>query len=207
VSKEDDPNQGTTADQLSGELPEQPAVQAPSYRASMQFACPRCESEFHCAVGRPIGAEEDAVPFALPSGCPACEWEFEGRVVEERAETQPDIDQPISACVVCGNEEFYVQKDFNRQLGFWVVLISFTIIFLVQLIYGHLWGLYCLFALAVIDYLAYRSLRNVTVCYLCHTIYRGFPLGAEQKGFYLGSEEKHKHLRKTWLEKLTEEKS
>ena len=71
-----------------------------------------------------------------------------------------------------------------------------------MLLFGHLLGIYCLFGLAAVDYAVYRLLGNVTVCYLCNTIYRGFPLHPGHKGFYLGTEEAHKRLRRVWLTSL-----
>jgi hypothetical protein len=156
--------------------------------ASIQFACPSCEEECHTAI----------LGDSIPRACPSCDWTFSAPGMP------PNENDPIGACWVCGNEEFFIQKDFNRQLGFFIVATSFTIIFLVMLLAGHRWGIYCLFGLAAVDYVAYRLLRNVTVCYLCNTIYRRFPLHPGHKGFYLGTEEKHKHLRQEWLSSLTE---
>ena len=74
-------------------------------------------------------------------------------------------------------------------------------VFLVMLIFGHIPGLYCLFALAAADGLIYWRWKNVTVCYLCHAIYRGFKANPRHSGFYLGNEEKYKHLRVEWIER------
>ena len=66
---------------------------------------------------------------------------------------------------------------------------------------GHLAGLYLLFGLAAIDFIVYQLLPNVTVCYLCQSVYRGVPAGGHG-GFYLGDEEKYKHLRKDWAARI-----
>jgi hypothetical protein len=154
----------------------------------MQFACPRCEEEIHC----PASAASEAA-------CPACGWRFDA------GGERPRPGEPVRVCWVCGNDEFYVQKDFNRQLGFAIVVMSFALIFLVMLWKGHLAGVVLLLALGAADLLVFLRLRNVTVCYLCHTIYRGFPLSPEHRGFYLGREENYKHRRKEWLARLSEE--
>jgi hypothetical protein len=107
----------------------------------------------------------------------------------------------VTRCWICGTEEFYIQKDFNRQLGLFIVLVSAGLIFLVMLVtQDHLLGIGLLAGVALADWIVYRLIRNVTVCYLCHSLYRGFPQHPDHAGFYLGSEEKYKKLRKKWLE-------
>jgi hypothetical protein len=105
----------------------------------------------------------------------------------------------VERCWLCGNGEFYIQKDFNRRLGLTIVVGSALVIFLIMLFKGHLVGIYCLLAVALADWVAYQLRPEVTVCYLCQTIYRGFPLNPAHSGFYLGYEEKHKKLRQAWL--------
>jgi hypothetical protein len=43
------------------------------------------------------------------------------------------------------------------------------------------------------------------VCYLCQSIYRGYPLNPEHKNFYLGTEERYKKQRIAWAKRLTAE--
>ena len=159
---------------------------------SVQVACPTCETITRCAVGG------DAPQVDASWRCPHCEVETPGG-------TSPVAGQSVDRCWVCGCEEFYIQKDFNRRLGLTIVLFSFGIIFVVMLTAGHLAGIYLLFGLALIDWVIYQLLRNVTVCYLCHTIYRGFPQNPNHVGFYLGNEEKYKKLRQDWLSRLEPE--
>jgi hypothetical protein len=130
--------------------------------------------------------------------CPHCRLSFRG------GGTAPDEGSPVSACWVCGNGEFYVQKDFNRELGLCIVLACGMIVFLIMLLIGHLEGIICLAAIALVDWVIYRWLSLCTVCYLCQSIYRGFPASSEHHGFYLGNEEKYKKRRQKWLEQLLE---
>ena len=116
----------------------------------------------------------------------------------------PHVGSPIRSCWVCGNEEFYVQKDFNRELGLLIVLASAMIVFLIMLLIGHLLGILCLLAIALLDWAIYRWISQCTVCYLCQSIYRGFPPHADYRGFYLGFEEKYKKGRQKWLEEVLE---
>lgn len=161
-------------------------------RYSVQFACPRCGEVFLQPV--------EEAPGDRRLSCPKCELGFRDGA------PGPEPDDPVSRCWVCGNQEFYLQKDFNRQLGLSIAVVSFFVILLVMGFAGHREGILCLVALAVIDWFLYRMLATVTVCYLCQSIYRGFPLNPEHRGFYLGCEEKYKQLRQQWLENITAEK-
>jgi len=156
--------------------------------ASVQMACPACEREFHLPGG---GTARNA---AGHSCCPGCGFAFVASLENFTG------DQPLLECAICGCEEFYIQKDFNRQLGVIFAVGSLMCVFLLMVLVGHLAGLYCLFALAGIDFLIYWRWKNVTVCYLCTTIYRGFKQQPTHKGFYLGNEEKYKHLRRDWID-------
>jgi len=44
---------------------------------------------------------------------------------------------------------------------------------------------------ALVDFLAYLVVREVTVCYSCHAIYRGFDRNAEHEPFDLKKLEKY----------------
>jgi hypothetical protein len=97
----------------------------------------------------------------------------------------------VTACVSCGHDAFYVQKDFNRQLGLVIVTLGIA-----TSIYFFARGrpMYAMAALglsALIDFLAYRLMRNVTVCYACHALYRGFEVNPEHEPFDLKKLEKY----------------
>lgn len=174
-----------------------PPIQRRSSRAraqsSIQFLCPRCEEMFLCPAD-PLLASGGAL------SCPHCRLALHGLSRGEGGSSPAA--EAVERCWVCGNEELYIQKDFNRELGFMIVLGSAMIIFLVMLLIDHVFGIFCLLGIAVVDWIAYRLLANVTVCYLCQTIYRGFPQNPEHHGFYLGNEEKYKKRRQEWLKTL-----
>ena len=163
--------------------------------ASVQFACPGCDGEHHLPGG--VGGIEAAKQ--AHDGCPECEFRFVTSLENFTPAKQ------IKKCAICASEEFYIQKDFNRQLGLMVAVSSLMVAFLVMLLAGHIAGLFCLFGLAVLDGLIYWRWENVTVCYLCHAIYRGFTRSSDHSGFYLGNEEKYKHLRSNWIERVAKE--
>lgn len=164
--------------------------------ASVQVACPACEEmSFTRIAGPPL--ERDQVDSGW--SCPRC------HARPSPAGPPPLTGRPVASCWICGTEEFYIQKDFNRQLGLFIVLVSAGLIFLVMLLtQDHLLGIGLLLGVALADWIVYRLIRNVTVCYLCHSLYRGFPQHPDHAGFYLGNEEKHKKLRKKWLEESVE---
>jgi hypothetical protein len=97
----------------------------------------------------------------------------------------------VTACVSCGHDAFYVQKDFNRQLGIAIVTvgIAISIYFFAQGM--PLYAMAVLGLTAVIDFLAYSLVRNVTVCYSCHALYRGFETNPEHEPFDLKKLEKY----------------
>lgn len=146
-------------------------------------------------AGQPPPSRGEAAAGTSVWRCPHC------RTGPPDPGPRPVRGQPVAKCWICGSEEFYIQKDFNRQLGLLIVLLSGGLIFLVMLLKDHRLGIGLLVGVVLVDWVVYRLIRNVTVCYLCHSLYRGFPQHAEHTGFYLGNEEKYKKLRKEWLEK------
>lgn len=158
----------------------------PRQTCSLQFLCPRCEEMFLCDA-------EFLSAIGAQFSCPHCQLVLDGRAGSLR------LGEPVEQCLVCGNHEFYIQKDFNRELGLMIVLGSALVVFLSMLVIHHLFGVICLLLVALVDWMVYRQLANVTVCYLCQSIYRGFPLHPAHVGFYLGHEEKYKKLRQAWL--------
>jgi uncharacterized protein (DUF983 family) len=83
----------------------------------------------------------------------------------------------VDRCALCGDDEFYVQKDFNRKLG--VAIVGAGALIMLILIAQDVspWFAYLpLVFAAIADRLLYRFLPNVQVCYNCDAVYRNFPL-------------------------------
>jgi hypothetical protein len=82
-------------------------------------------------------------------------------------------DRAVDRCPVCGGGDFYTRKDFDPRLGLTVVVIGaltsgvFYFFGRDLIAYGILAGA------ALIDLVVYTRLRDVTVCYRCHTEFRG----------------------------------
>jgi hypothetical protein len=108
----------------------------------------------------------------------------------------------VEQCAWCRNREFYVQKDFNRRLGLFLVVLSGLIALLVMLLWDHRLGIGVLVAATAADWVVFRCLPEVAVCYLCHTIYRGYPRHPAHQPFYLGHEERYKKLRQEWMDSI-----
>ena len=82
-------------------------------------------------------------------------------------------DRSVDRCPVCSGADFYIRKDFDPKIGLTVVIIGALISagfywFGMDLVaYG------ILAAAALIDLVVYGRLKDVTVCYRCHTEFRG----------------------------------
>ena len=97
----------------------------------------------------------------------------------------------VTVCVSCGHDTLYVQKDFNRRVGMAIVVVGIaaSIFF-----FARSQPLYAMAALgftAVVDFLAYFFVGEVTVCYACHAVYRGFMRNPEHEPFDLKKLEKY----------------
>ena len=71
----------------------------------------------------------------------------------------------IEKCPACGCSQFYLQKDFNQALGCLVMLVG---IVLVPFTYGI-----SMIVFAGIDWLLFRKVPTMVVCYKCGGDIRG----------------------------------
>lgn len=120
--------------------------------------CPRCDA------GLPVPAAE--APGAIR--CGQCGHEIPLDVSEALRE-----DSAVDRCPVCGGGEFYRRKDFDPKVGLAVVITGAAISA------GFYWfGLdlvaYGILAAAtLVDLVVYGRLKELTVCYRCHSEFRG----------------------------------
>ena len=77
-------------------------------------------------------------------------------------------EQVLNKCAICGCTRFFAQKDFNRGVGCVVMLAGAV---LVPVTYGV-----SLPVCALVDWLLYRKVPDMAVCYLCQAEYRGFAM-------------------------------
>ena len=82
-------------------------------------------------------------------------------------------DRAVDCCPVCAGADFYTRKDFDPQIGLTFVIIGALISAVFYwfgrdfIAYGILGGA------AFIDLIVYGRLKEVTVCYRCHSEFRG----------------------------------
>ena len=95
-----------------------------------------------------------------------------------------DENSAIQFCAICRCRDLYVQKDFNRKVGCAIAVIGAVLAPFTKLI--------SLFVCALIDLVLYLSLPPITVCYRCHSIYRGFSKNPNHEGFNLGINDRYR---------------
>jgi hypothetical protein len=126
---------------------------------NLEFLCPHCRGELSIDLSQ-----------AQTLSCRHCRQPVDLRVSDNLRRSGR-----VDACAVCGNERFYLQKDFNTRLGVIIfaagVLLSYHTYFLSLLI------------ATVIDFILYQVLKTVTVCYQCRAIYRDFEEDPDHRGF------------------------
>ena len=76
-----------------------------------------------------------------------------------------EVERVFESCPICQCKQFYRQKDFNQFLGCAVVLVG---IILVPWTYGL-----SLPAVALLDWLLYRKVPFIVVCYRCASEFKG----------------------------------
>ena len=97
----------------------------------------------------------------------------------------------VKHCVACGHDTLYIQKDFNRALGIGIVVGGSLIAWFFYQRSRPFLGLLALLVSAGVDFIIYSAVSDVTVCYSCHTIYRGFPKNPNHGPFDLKDLEKY----------------
>jgi hypothetical protein len=120
--------------------------------------CPRCDA------GLPVDAAE--APAQIK--CGRC-----GREIALQFSVALRDDQTVDCCPVCGGSDFYLRKDFDPKVGVAVVIIGALISAGFYWFGEDLIAYGILAAAALIDLVVYGRLKDVTVCYRCHSEFRG----------------------------------
>ncbi len=81
----------------------------------------------------------------------------------------------VALCRDCGSKDLYLQKDFPRKIAIPIILAGMIT---VPWTYGI-----SLLVVALIDFILYRRVAWMTVCYRCHAEYRGFTKNPSHKEF------------------------
>ena len=120
--------------------------------------CPKCDA------GLPLHAAD--APAAIK--CGRC-----GREIPLHVSEAVRHDRAVDRCPVCDGGEFYIRKDFDPKLGLTVVIIG-ALISGTFYWYGRDLIAYTILAsAALIDLVVYGRLKDITVCYRCHSEFRG----------------------------------
>jgi hypothetical protein len=149
---------------------------------NVRFSCPECEA--------PARLE---LPGPGDWHCPGCGHHL-------HLHTSP-LEGGLHACAVCGNPELYRKKDFPHRLGLLILTLACLASiepyrrYMIWLVWTILLG-----SLAF-DYVLYRLVGDVVVCYRCQAHYRGLPATAPYPAYELGIAERYRQ-EKIRLEQL-----
>jgi hypothetical protein len=126
----------------------------------MQFVakCPKCDAAL------PVAASD--APSTIK--CGRCGSEI-ALAISEAVRADRVVDQ----CPVCSGKDFYIRKDFDPKVGLTVVVIGALISAVFYWFGKDLIAYSILAGAALIDLVVYGRLKDVTVCYRCHTEFRG----------------------------------
>ena len=130
---------------------------------SVNYLCEHCEKRLSRAPGEP------------PRVCEHCG--------SPTAVVAPAADSIISRCAACDHEQLYFQKDFNRTTG--IALVAIGAVFV-----PWTWGL-SLLGVTILDYIVWRVVKDVIVCYRCQAVHRGYPPNPALKPFDLVIHDRH----------------
>jgi hypothetical protein len=120
--------------------------------------CPKCDA------GLPVAAGE--APSAIK--CGGC-----GRDIPLKFSDAVRADGAVDRCPVCDGADFYIRKDFDPKIGLAVVIIGALISGVFYWFGRDLVAYGILGSAALIDLVVYGRLKDITVCYRCHTEFRG----------------------------------
>ena len=120
--------------------------------------CPQCDA------GLPIDASRAPAQIT----CGACD-----RVIALDVSDAVREDQGVDKCPVCSGGEFYTRKDFNPKVGVTIVAIGASISAIFYWFKRDFIAYGILAFATLIDLFIYGRLKEVTVCYRCHSEFRG----------------------------------
>ena len=118
--------------------------------------------------------------LARESSEPARACELCGAPSEAAA---PPPEAIIERCAACGHDQLYFQKDFNRTTGVALVVVG-------SIFVPWTYGL-SLLAVTILDYVVWRMVKDVIVCYRCQAVHRGYPANPALKPFDLVVHDRH----------------
>ena len=145
---------------------------------TLTFECPNC----HDIVRTEFSLDQSAVP------CPGCSGS-----TSVRQETVQGT--RVKECALCGTEDLYVQKDFPRGLGLFIVVMGAVLSSVAWWQYWYPAALGILLAAAALDMCLYYLIGDVLICYRCSAQYRGVERSVAHQPFDLGLGERYRQER------------
>jgi hypothetical protein len=132
------------------------------------FTCKNCGSGVHVYPSKEASKIQ----------CDVCHVEQE---VHFKAEQEQGL---LKDCPGCERKDFYSQKDFNRKLGVMLfVLAAIISTILLWLGINPIWYLSTFVFLYIWDFILFRRLKQIAICYKCNTIFRDVNNIHEIRGF------------------------
>jgi hypothetical protein len=120
--------------------------------------CPGCDAAL------PVEAAEGAGTIR----CGGC-----GRDIPLTLTAAIREDRTVDGCPVCQGSDFYLRKDFAPKIGLTIIIVGASISATFYW-FGRDVIAYGLLGLAtLVDFAVYGRLKDITVCYRCHTEFRG----------------------------------
>ena len=120
--------------------------------------CPACDA------GLPVPAR-DAEPAIRCGRC--------GRDIPLHVTDNLRDDRAVDRCPVCQGTDFYGRKDFDPKVGLSVVIVGAVISAGFYWFGRDLIAYSILAGAALVDLVVYGRLKDLTVCYRCHSEFRG----------------------------------
>jgi hypothetical protein len=117
-----------------------------------------------CGAGLPVDAPD--APEAIR--CGGCGQDvplvFTPAVREDRA---------VDCCPVCQGADFYIRKDFAPKVGLAIIVVGASISAVFYWFGRDVWAYGVLATATLVDFVVYGRLKDLTVCYRCHSEFRG----------------------------------
>jgi len=120
--------------------------------------CPQCDA------GLPVRGDE----LAAAIKCGRC-----GREIALHVSDALRSDRTVDRCPVCEGAEFYSRKDFDPKIGLTIVIVGACVSGIFYWFGRDIIAYTILAGAVLIDLLVYGRLKDVTVCYRCHSEFRG----------------------------------
>jgi hypothetical protein len=117
-----------------------------------------------CGAGLPVDASDP--PPAIR--CGRC-----GLHIPLTFSTAVLEDSGVDRCPVCEGGDFYRRKDFDPKIGLTIIIIGASISAVFYWFGRDLIAYGLLGAATLVDLAIYSRLKDLTVCYRCHTEFRG----------------------------------